>query len=118
MQQSSRGSRSPNHVSLDIDIDAESMYYSTVMFIWDDENIVHIARHGVAPQEAEEVLTHEGTIVAPARGRRFSGYGTTATGRPLRVIYDLIGQDGIRVTTAYPIRRRDFNRIRQEASHD
>lgn len=49
------------------------------------------------------------------RGRRFSAYGTSATGHPMRVIYDPVGPDGIRVTTAYPIHRRDLDRIRQEA---
>ena len=84
-------------------------------FIWDAENIAHIARHGVAPQEVEEAMTDQDTVVVPTRRRRFSAYGTSATGRPLRVIYNLVGQDGIRVTTAYPIRRRVLDRIRQEA---
>ncbi len=83
-------------------------------FVWDGENMVHMARHGVSPQEAEEVITSEDTVVLPARGRRFSAYGATATGRPVRVIYDPEGQDALRVATAYPIRRRVLDRIRQE----
>jgi uncharacterized DUF497 family protein len=90
-------------------------YIWRVRFVWNAESILHIARHGVAPQEAERVLTDAETIVIPARGRRFSAYGVGSTGRSLRVIYERVGRDGIRVITAYPIRRRDLERIRQEA---
>lgn len=83
-------------------------------FVWDAENVMPIARHGVSAQEAEEAITSEDMVVLPARRRRFSAYGATATGRPVRVIYDPEGQDARRVATAYPIRRRVLDRIRQE----
>lgn len=81
--------------------------------IWDGENILHIARHSVTPREAEDVLTGEQTIQLPSHSGRFSAYGLTAAGRPLRVIYDHQG-DGVRVTTAYQIRRRLLARIQEE----
>jgi len=81
---------------------------------WDDENVHHIARHGVTPDEALEVLVDEATVHAPSRGRQ-SAYGTTRDGRPLRVIYDVINAEELRVTTAYQIRRTVLARAREEA---
>jgi len=85
-----------------------------VRFTWDDENLEHLANHGVRPEEAEEVVTHASTVILPARPPRFSAYGVTDENRPLRVIYDH-GAEGIRVTTAYHIRRVLLARIRKEA---
>ena len=83
-------------------------------FIWDPENILHIARHGVTPQEAEDVLLDDETIHVPSHSGRLSAYGLTTAGRALRVIYDQ-QPDRIRVTTAYQIRRRLLARIQEEA---
>ena len=91
------------------------MYTRKVRFIWEAENIVHVARHGVSPQEVEELITAEDTVIVPARGRRLSAYGATAAGRPVRAIYDLVEREDLRVTTAYPIRQHLLDRIRQEA---
>lgn len=90
------------------------MYYTVMRFIWDAENIGHIARHGVSPREAEEVVTADDTLIVPARGRRYSAYGATAIGRPIRVIYAPIGEADLRVVTAYPIRQHVLERIRRE----
>jgi len=46
-----------------------------VRFIWDPENILHIARHGVTPQEAEDVLLDDETIHVPSHSGRLSAYG-------------------------------------------
>ena len=59
-----------------------------MQFIWDPENILHIARHGVTPQEAEDVLLDDETIHVPSHSGRLSAYGLTTAGRALRVIYD------------------------------
>jgi uncharacterized protein len=32
-------------------------------FIWDDENLAHIARHGVSPDEVEEALVKEPLVL-------------------------------------------------------
>jgi uncharacterized protein len=84
-----------------------------VRFRWDSGNVLHIARHGVTPQEAEDVLLDDETIHVPSHSGRLSAYGLTTAGRALRVIYDQ-QHDGIRVTTAYQIRRRLLARIREE----
>ena len=85
-----------------------------MQFSWDLGNVLHIAQHGVTPQEAEDVLTDDATIHVPARAGRWSAYGITGAGRAMRVIYNE-DQDAIRVTTAYQIRRRLLARIREEA---
>ena len=83
-------------------------------FIWDPENILHIARHGGTPLEAEDVLLDDETIHVPSHSGRLSAYGLSTAGRALRVIYDQ-QPDRIRVTTAYQIRRRLLARIQEEA---
>jgi len=85
-----------------------------VEIIWDDENIVHIARHGVTPDEAEEVLTGASTVTFPGRKGRIIAVGRTMSGRPLRVIYDVIGH-AVRVTTAHQVHARVYARMRGEA---
>jgi len=85
-----------------------------VRFIWDLGNVLHIAQHGVTPQEAEDVLTDDATIHVPVRFGRSSAYGVTSAGRAMRVIYNE-DQDGIRVTTAYQIRRRLLSLIQEQA---
>ena len=32
-------------------------------FVWDDENVAHIARHGVTPDEVEEVLVGDALVL-------------------------------------------------------
>lgn len=91
------------------------MYDEAMRFVWDAENIEHVARHGVSPQEVEEVLAAEDSVIVPARGGRISAYGVSVAGRVVRVIYDSVGNEDLRVITAYPIRRRLLDRIRQEA---
>ena len=60
------------------------------MFDWDDANADHIARHGVAPEEAEEAVTDPrrvrlDTYSTPCEIRR--GYiGRTSANRLLAVV--------------------------------
>jgi len=43
-------------------------------FVWDDENVAHIARHGVTPDEAEEVLVGD-ALVLRGPDNRYLAYG-------------------------------------------
>jgi uncharacterized DUF497 family protein len=91
------------------------MYDWRVMrFIWDDENVAHIARHDVVPEEAEDVVTWAGSVTFPGRKGRSIAVGRTAARRPLRVVYDVIGR-AVRVTTAHQIREQVYTRMRKEA---
>jgi uncharacterized DUF497 family protein len=61
------------------------------VFDWDDDNIDHIRRHGVDPEEAEEAVTDPRRIGTPAystsRESRFAVFGTTEAGRLLFVVF-------------------------------
>ncbi len=55
---------------------------------WDDENVQHIARHGVEPYEAEEAVEDPRRTPASARGGRAGAIGMTLDGRLLVVILE------------------------------
>jgi uncharacterized DUF497 family protein len=73
------------------------------VFDWDEENLRHIARHGVTSDEAEEVITNDPTFVEEqeAEGeQRFLHVGTTDALRCLAIVITWRG-DLVRVVTAY-----------------
>ncbi len=72
-------------------------------FIWDYDNLTHIAEHDVTPEEAEEVI-HGDTLPLDYQDRsdeeRHREVGVTARGRFLEVVTTWRGEN-IRVVTAY-----------------
>jgi uncharacterized DUF497 family protein len=68
--------------------------------LWDDENIQHIAHHGVNPQEVEDVCfgVH---ISVRERAQRYILSGQTATGRYLNVVIERVGKGLFRPVTAF-----------------
>jgi uncharacterized DUF497 family protein len=74
------------------------------VFDWDEENIRHIARHDVTPEEAEQVLGNDPTFVEEQEAgneTRELYAGTTDALRCLEVVTTWRG-DLLRVVTAYP----------------
>lgn len=69
-------------------------------FEWDDANIEHIARHGVFPDEVEDVAFDDDPWIR--KGRKDIRYmlGYTVAGRYLFVVYALKGQGVARVITS------------------
>ena len=69
-------------------------------FEWDDNNIEHIARHGVFPDEAEDVAFDDDPWIR--KGRKGTRYmlGYTVAGRYLFVVYVLKGKGIARVITS------------------
>ena len=67
---------------------------------WDDENVAHIARHKVSPQEVEDVCFgfH---IYEKENGQRYILSGQTAAGRYLNVVVEQIGKGLVRPITAF-----------------
>ncbi len=61
-------------------------------FEWDDNNIEHIARHGVFPDEVEDVAFDDNPWIR--KGRKGTRYmiGYTVAGRYLFVVYVLKGK--------------------------
>ncbi len=75
-----------------------------MQFIWDSYNINHIAPHGVAPEEAEQVLQNDPfDLQTEFRNGEYrtTHIGETDAARILIVLVTL-RDDRIRVVTAYP----------------
>jgi uncharacterized DUF497 family protein len=73
-------------------------------FDWDYENITHLARHGVTPEEAEDVLLGGPLDLGDeyVEGEwRFSSIGVTRSGRFL-IILATPRRKRLRVITGYP----------------
>ncbi len=69
-------------------------------FDWDDNNIQHIARHMVSPEEVEEIAFDDEPWIR--KGRKDTRYmlGYTIAGRYLFVVYKLKDKATARVITA------------------
>ena len=69
-------------------------------FEWDDSNIEHIAKHGVSPDEVEDVAFDDDPWIK--KGRKESRYmlGYTIAGRYLFVVYKSNGKGIARVITS------------------
>ena len=75
--------------------------------VWDEANVMHIARHEVLPDEVEQVC-HGPHIVREAYGARLMLIGPTGARRMLTLV--LQPQDGggvYRTVTARPASRRE-----------
>lgn len=57
------------------------------LFIWDEKNIEHIARHNVEPEEAEEAFFDTMRVRFDAHSGNLGIIGSTEEGRRLVVIY-------------------------------
>jgi uncharacterized DUF497 family protein len=83
------------------------MYMAGIQFDWDESNMDHIARHGVTPGEAEEVIAGDPIVlqVQFRNGeRRVLCAGRTAKGREIAVVYT-VRKGRVRVVTAFPAKR-------------
>ena len=68
-------------------------------FEWDEQNVDHLARHQVEPDEAEAVVDNEPLIVRTGDGK-YLAYGQTDEGRHLLVVFVRKAGSLIRVITA------------------
>ncbi len=76
-------------------------------FEWDEGNILHLAlRHGIEPEEAEEVLAIRPLIRKTKRGH-FAAFGPTRAGRLLVVIFERRKKSMIRVITGWDMDARE-----------
>jgi len=78
------------------------------MFHWDSGNIDHIAKHGIAPAEAEQVVLNEPfdlRFEMRSGEERITQVGETDNGRIL-VVVTTMGGGLIRVVTAMPANRK------------
>jgi hypothetical protein len=68
-------------------------------FVWDAENVAHIGRHAVAPDEVEEALVGDPLVLRGA-DNRYLAYGRTETDRWLFTVYVTRPRGRVRVLTA------------------
>jgi uncharacterized DUF497 family protein len=92
------------------------------MFNWNQANIEHIAKHGITPAEAEQVILNNPidlTMQTRSEEERIVQVGETDRGRVLVVITTMRAQL-IRVVTAFPAkeRLRNLYRAQKERTHD
>jgi uncharacterized protein len=80
-------------------------------FWWDEENIEHIANHGVEPLEAEAVIEYATLIRKAGRGK-YVAYGQTDSGRYLMVVYAPKENRRLRVVTARDMTPAEKRQIR------
>lgn len=84
-----------------------------VGFEWDEANIAHIARHNVAPEEAEQVFFDANNaldedIKHSTMEKRFVIIGKTEKGRLLYQVFTRRGNK-IRVISARDINKKEVN---------
>lgn len=71
--------------------------------LWDAWNEGHTARHGIEPEEAEDVVLGGRAIFFRVRGRqpkRYQVLGTTREGRFLLVVIESVGSGRMYVITS------------------
>src|SRR5437667_11111994 len=81
------------------------------VFEWDDENIEHIAFHGVDIVEAEAVLDNR-PLVLRTQDEKYLAYRQSDEGRYLLVVF---ARKAVRI---HVISARDLTRWREEAIED
>lgn len=81
-------------------------------FWWDEDNIEHIANHGVEPYEAEEVIDNARLTKKVGEGK-YLAYGQTDSGRYLLVVFAPKPPSRLRVVTARDMTTAEKRQIRR-----
>ena len=83
-------------------------------FEWDDGNISHLqVRHGIEPDEAEEVFATR-YVLLRARYGRYNALGYTDSGRLLSVIFEDRGSGLVRVVTARDMEPKEVRYFKRQ----
>jgi len=83
-------------------------------FEWDEDNEDHVARHGVDPSEAEEIVRRK-HLEEEGRGHLRLAWGTTAFGRHLLMVFAVRERGILRVITARDMSPKEKKRYRRRA---
>lgn len=80
---------------------------------WDDENVEHIAEHGVNPEEVEDICfgLH---LVEKEGNNRYVLSGQSRGGRYLNVIIEKVGKGRFRPVTAFDMSENYKARYRKK----
>ena len=84
-----------------------------VHLIWDEDNVLHIARHGVDPEEAEETCFNRRPFIERGRDGLYYISGQTETGRHLFVVARFLGRGAARVITARDMDHKERRRYKR-----
>jgi len=83
-------------------------------FRWNDWNLEHIARHGVTPEEAEDVIAKARRPFPESGGDdKFRVWGRTRGGRFLQVVYVEDDDERLYVIHARPLDEKEKRRYRR-----
>ena len=74
-----------------------------VLFVWNDELIEYIGRHGVTPEEFEEVVLNAKNIQRSRSSKHPIVFGPTSTGKYLACVFEYLGPDEVVPVTAYEV---------------
>ena len=81
---------------------------------WEDSRVEHIMeRHGIRPEEAEDVC-HGPNFVQKVRYGRYAIYGQTAAGRYVMVVVNPLGNGVFETITARDMTDVERRRYRQK----
>ncbi|MFQ5796428.1 MAG: BrnT family toxin [Candidatus Bipolaricaulia bacterium] len=67
----------------------------------------HIVRHGVVPDEVEEVFFEDVPYFCHAREGRYYAYGQTGAGRYLVVIFEMVGNQRAQAVSAWDMKQSE-----------
>ena len=75
-------------------------------FLWDEDNVEHLAEHGVRPEEAAEVFFNQ-YVITPNKKRhgprRYRIDGRNNGGRSPRLIFEDLGGNVARIITGWDL---------------
>ena len=72
-------------------------------FLWTDEITAHLAEHGVAPEEFQEVVSNPDRVGISRSSGRPCCWGVTADGRQIFCVYEFLDDMTIIPVTAYDV---------------
>lgn len=81
--------------------------------IWDEETVGHIARHGVIPEEVEEVCFSRSSCLEKGRTGRYYITGQTHAGRYLFIVVRFVGRGKVEIYTARDMDEKEKYRYKK-----
>jgi len=85
-------------------------------FEWDDGNALHIQlRHGISPEEAEEVFANKPLFRKTKKGH-YAVFGPTFDGRYLTIVFELKAKAIARPITGWDMKRSEIRYFRKHGA--
>jgi uncharacterized DUF497 family protein len=82
--------------------------------LWDVDSILHVAKHHIEPEEVEEAIFEENSIVLKSREKRYIVLSQGSSGRYLMIVVAFKMKGRVRVITARKMNRKErayYNRL-------